>query len=341
MSNDMGDLTSMAKTTQTRNGKGFEYACLKAIKAACTELTVKIDERDSPALNSAKNCFESLETQEQRKFCIAAQAPIPFLMDCEPNLNDADDPSLLSIGLQSDSEGQAGDVRDVLLYRVDPKKQTRNWECGISCKHNHDATKHPRINFKPPVKDLFATSWAPSFTMQQEYFGACEEVYELCKTDIEQGELWTNVFSEDEIASCVYKPINRGLMHSIDSLKTDSQFVYEFFTYCMGTRDFYKIIMQDKDNLTRLTVFNFSKTLGAPSKNIKKGRFKLNALPFPKRIISVAYVSDSTFHVNFDEGWAFSFRLHNADSKMKAVGLKYDIRLIGVPLCTANLVFRW
>ena len=167
----------MAKTTQTRNGKGFEYACLKALKAACTELTVKIDERDSPALNSAKNCFESLETQEQSKFCIAAQAPIPFLMDCEPNLNDADDPSLLSIGLQSDSEGQAGDVRDVLLYRVDPKKQTRNWECGISCKHNHDATKHPRINFKPPVKDLFATSWAPSFTMQQEYFDACEEVY--------------------------------------------------------------------------------------------------------------------------------------------------------------------
>lgn len=331
----------MAKTTQTRNGKGFEYACLTAIENACNVAGVQIIKRESPSLSSAENCFNSLTAQEQSKYDIAAQASVPFLMDCEPNLNDATDPGVLSIGLQSDSEGQRGDVRDVLLRRSNPQKTAISWECGISCKHNHDATKHPRINFKPEAKDLFRTSWAPSFSMHQEYFDACKRVYELCKQDIEQENRWTDVFTETEQAASVYKPINKGLMRSIDSLKTNEQFVREFFTYCMGTNDFYKIIMHDKEQLTRVTVFNFSKTLGAPSKNIKKGRFKLNALPFPTRIISVAYVSDSTFHVNFDEGWAFSFRLHNADSTMKVSGLKYDIRLIGVPLCTSNLIFPW
>lgn len=332
----------MAKTKQTRNGKGFEYACLTAIENACNEKGVQIVKRESTALSAAQSCFKSLDAQEQAQYNLAAEAPIPFLMACEPNLNDAKDPGTLSIGLQNDSEGQSGDVRDVLLRRSNPKKTLIDWECGISCKHNHDATKHPRINFCPKTKkDLFRTSWAPSFSMHQDYFDACKQVYELCKQGIEQKKLWEDVFTDPEQATYVYKPINLGLMKSIDALKTNEQFVREFFTYCMGTNDFYKIIMHDKEKLTRVTVFNFSKTLGAPSKTIKKGNFKLNALPVPTRIISVAYVSDSTFHVNFDEGWAFSFRLHNADSTMKVSGLKYDIRLLGVPLCTSNLIFPW
>lgn len=331
----------MANSSQNRNGKGFEYACLTAIENACKEAGVQIKQLQSTSLSHAKECFDSLDNQEQSKYDMAANAPISFLLDCEPNLNDADDPSILTIGLQSDSEGEGGDVRDVLLCRTNSKKSIVDWECGISCKHNHDATKHPRINFRPKAKDLFKTSWAPSFSMSQEYFDACQQVYDLCKEYIAQGKKWSEVFTEETIAACVYNPINIGLIKSLELLKINKQFVNEFFTYCMGTKDFYKIIMQDRDKLTRVTVFNFYKTLGAPSKNIKKSRFKLAALPFPTRIISVAHVSDSTFHVNFDEGWAFSFRLHNADSIMKVSGLKYDIRLIGVPLCTSNLVFPW
>ena len=331
----------MAETTQTRNGKGFEFACLKAIKEACAEKDVIVQERVSPSLSTAARLFSSLEDESKSRFDLAAGASVPFLLDCEPNLNDSTDPAVLSIGLQSDSEGKSGDVRDVLLTRFDQKKQRKTWECGISCKHNHDAIKHPRINFAPPAKDLFSTSWAPSFRMGQAYSDACKQVFDLCFESVSQGKKWIDVFSEAEMASKVYAPINQGLMKSIDALKGNDVFVTEFFTYCMGTEDFYKVIMQEKDKLTRVTVFNFNKTLGAPSKNIKKGRFKLNALPFPKRIISVASVSESTFHVNFDEGWAFSFRLHSADSTMKVSGLKYDIRLIGVPLNTANLVFPW
>lgn len=331
----------MQNTKQTRNGKSFEYACLKAIKNECINNNVQISERTSPSLDNAKNSYNSLTEQDKKEYDLAAYAPVSFLIGCEPNLEDAADSASLTIGLQSDSMGQSGDVRDVLLCKTDPNNHSNNWECGISCKHNHDATKHPRINFQPRAKDLFKTSWARSFTMSQEYFDACEKVYDTCKEGINGSMNWNAVFSEKELASQVYKPINSGLMKSIDDLKSNPVFVKEFFTYCMGTNDFYKIIMQDKDKLTRLTVFNFSKTLGAPSKNIKKSRFKLNALPFPQKIISVAQVSDSTFHVNFDEGWAFSFRLHNADSKMKVSGLKYDIRLIGVPLSTVNLVFPW
>ena len=43
------------------------------------------------------------------------------------------------ISLQTDSKGQQGDVRDVLLTG-------NGWEIGMSCKHNHEAV-NVRISF--------------------------------------------------------------------------------------------------------------------------------------------------------------------------------------------------
>ena len=42
--------------------------------------------------------------------------------------------------LQKDSEGEIGDVRDIIIVRRDIK-----WEIGLSIKHNHFAVKHSRL----------------------------------------------------------------------------------------------------------------------------------------------------------------------------------------------------
>jgi hypothetical protein len=58
----------------------------------------------------------------------------------------------LFVRLCRDSEGQSGDVRDVVLFRKDDTGNI-SWEIGISAKNNNDAAKHSRIS-----EDIFGSS---------------------------------------------------------------------------------------------------------------------------------------------------------------------------------------
>ncbi len=327
--------------SQVENGKSFEYACAKMLMEMCQARGVRIHATESPSWFTAKGCYDNLDEVTQEKYDEAARVALEYIFNCEPNLNDQDDPKPLWVSIQSDDKGTKGDVRDVIASRRAAGALEDSWAVGISCKHNHDALKHPRINFQPPAKDIFESSWAPSYKVDPAYINACHEAARLCESGIAEDKAWRHFFSPEELHAHIYKPINDGLMKSIDQYKNDPVFVQEFFKYCLGLEDFYKVMMHEAKGFTKVTVFNFLKTLGKPSKNIKKGRFKLAPLKIPQQIISVALQKDSTFHVNFDEGWAFSFRLHSADTTMKYSGLKYDVRLLGVPLDSHNLIFPW
>lgn len=58
----------------------------------------------------------------------------------EPQLTEPNGNEPLFLSLQADAEGIKGDVRDVLCIR-----KKNGWEIGLSCKHNHHAVKHSRL----------------------------------------------------------------------------------------------------------------------------------------------------------------------------------------------------
>ena len=77
--------------------------------------------------------------------------------------------------------------------------------------------------------------------------------------------------------------------------------------------------------------FNVSGTLNQKS-NTSEPEIKIPKIKLPTRIIELAYKENSktTVVLTMDNGWAISFRIHNASTIVEP-SLKFDIQLIGQP----------
>ncbi len=94
---------------------------------------------------------------------MGAKAALKIIERLEPKMSDYTGD--LVISLQTDSKGQEGDVRDVIIT-ID------KWEIGLSCKHNHEAVKHSRLSDTIDFgKDWFGKSCS------QEYFDDVRNVF--------------------------------------------------------------------------------------------------------------------------------------------------------------------
>ena len=146
---------------QTELGKAFEYACAFAIFDKYKDGKSVIIER-SPQVDTAKGFFDYLSSLEREKYIKSAEAAIRIIQRLEPMMDNMSADFIIS--LQTDSKGQQGDVRDVLLS-ID------KWEIGLSCKHNHEAVKHSRLSDTIDFgKDWFGKACS------HEYFDAVRKI---------------------------------------------------------------------------------------------------------------------------------------------------------------------
>ena len=69
----------------------------------------------------------------------------------------------------------------------------------------------------------------------------------------------------------------------------------------------------------------------------QKPIYKVKQIHYPTRLVDIGFKqsngenSKTTISIIFDGGWQIDMRLHNADSKIKVTGLKYDVQLTGQP----------
>ena len=69
----------------------------------------------------------------------SAAVAVETILELEPLIVE-DGIDMLTLGIQTDSKGEEGDVRDILIVR-----HNIHWEIGLSVKHNHFAVKHSRL----------------------------------------------------------------------------------------------------------------------------------------------------------------------------------------------------
>jgi hypothetical protein len=62
----------------------------------------------------------------------------------------------------------------------------------------------------------------------------------------------------------------------------------------------------------------------------------------PTRIVDICFKpnSNNTVELYLDGGWQFSFRIHNASTKVET-SLKFDVQIIGVPLNIFYIECKW
>jgi len=308
-------------------GRAYEYICLKVLNEEINKIRLAVIEENSN-LTIAKECWEKIDNTMKEKLKKSALAATYSIFDLEPMILE-DGKDKLVLKLQKDSEGEVGDVRDIIIVRRDVK-----WEIGLSIKHNHFAVKHSRLG-----KSLdFGKRWF-GIECSKQYWSDIKEVFEYLEKQKEAGKKWSELPAKE---NDVYIPILTAFMEEIKrSYKTNPQIPKKLVEYLLGEYDFYKIISIDNKRITQIQTYNLRGMLNKESKK-NKAKTQIPIASLPTRIINIDFKpqSNNTIELYLDEGWQFSFRIHNASTFVET-SLKFDIQIIGMPTTIISIECLW
>lgn len=304
---------------QTIQGKAFEYACLKALHDNLNnEQEVIIEDTDAYLI--AKGFYEVLSNSQAENMRKGASAFVKIIKRLEPFLENPDDNTPLYLSIQEDTKGIAGDVRDVVC-----KRKQKEWEIGLSCKHNHTAVKHSRLS---QTID-FGRQWFGK-GCSEEYFTEVTPIFQKLITYRNTLTKWKELGNKEII---VYIPLLDAFVRELKRLDNEypEEIPGELVKYLLGRNDFYKVITKESQKTTIIQAYNLFGMLNQPSKKVKPIQ-KVHRLALPTRFYDISYKknSNNTIIVTCDGGWAFSFRIHNASTVIEP-SLKFDIQLTGMP----------
>jgi hypothetical protein len=312
----------MAKiSTQTINGKAFEYALLNEFLERL-KIVTSVTVIENEPFKTALKCFVSFDEKEQSHYKLVASFAVNFLLDIEPRLaNGINENDVLQLEIVADKAGQTGDVRDVLAIR-----SLQKWEIGISAKNNHRAVKHSRLS-----NDIdFGQKWL-GIPCSVEYFEEINPIFSnlaKLRTASKATQKWDTL---GDYHTSVYVPVLDAFRTELLRLDKENPGIVaeRLVVYLIGNQDFYKVIKGK--NKVEIQAYNLHGTLNLPFENIKP-KAKIQRLKLPNRLIEVVYQDNSqtTLLVTLNEGWQISFRIHNASSRIEP-SLKFDINLVSAP----------
>lgn len=321
--------------SQTAEGKAFEYACVNAFYEKYHRLQEVVLE-ESPQFYTAKNFFEEASDEKKSNYTCAANAAVRVIEGLEPQLTQPNGNEPLVLALQTDAQGIAGDVRDVLCIR-----RANDWQIGLSCKHNHHAVKHSRLSDRID----FGKEWFDKNCSQQYFdevvplFTELREIRDRSKAEGTPA-LWKDV---DDKFEKYYVPILQAFMDELSRLNElyPGEIPELLIRYLIGRYDFYKVITDDSHRTTRIEAVNLAGTLNRPSGNVRT-IVNIPTLRMPSRFYHIGFKpgSQNTIEVVCDEGWTVSMRLHNASSKIEP-SLKFDVKLVSLPSSIHAQVEPW
>lgn len=303
----------------TIKGKAYEYACLIQVYKM-VNLHRKVEIENNVSYEIAKRYFyDKISVEEQNEMLLSAKTGVSAIIEMEPKIIE-DGSDMLSLCLQPDNVARNNnDIRDVLIIRRNIK-----WEIGISVKHNHAALKHSRLS-----KELdFGKIWLNS-PCSVEYFNKIQPIFQLLKAYKDNNVKWSDLQNKYEQ---VYVPILCAFRDEFNKINKNKRCLKNLIVYLLGSngKDYYKLI-HNNDRTTTVIPFNFRGTLNTSSRG-NKPTIQIKPIKLPTRIIEFEFKANSktTLVLTLDNGWAVSFRLHNASTFVEP-SLKFDINLVGQP----------
>ena len=317
---DEGENMSSASNDQ---GRAYEYICLITLTEEINKFRLAVIDKNS-SYEAAQNAWNNIDAQLKEILTESAKAAVLTIFDLEPLIIE-DGNDQLDLKIQKDSEGEIGDVRDILIIR-----RNIHWEIGLSVKHNHFAVKHSRLS---PKID-FGKKWF-GVECSNQYWNSVNVVFDYLKECKNKDLKWSEL---DDKENDVYIPILNAFVDEIKlSNSQHSDLPRKMVEYLLGEFDFYKVISIDNKRLTQIQTYNLRGTLNKPS-TTKEAKIKVPISTLPTRIVSLDFKPNSknTVELYMDNGWQFSFRIHNASTKVET-SLKFDVQIIGMPATIQRL----
>lgn len=309
-------------------GRAYEFISLlvlgKEISAIRPATVVK-----NSSYTAAENAWNTLSEEDKNKYAISATAAVKRIFDLEPRIiEDGNDE--IELLIQTDQHGEEGDVRDILIIR-----RKIAWEIGLSLKHNHFAVKHSRLSKKID----FGKTWY-DIPCSEEYWDKIMPVFDYLAKEKNNGTKFNELPNKE---NDVYVPILKAFIEEINSqYQHHKEIPSKLVEYLLGKFDFYKVISLDSKRLTTIQGFNLHGTLNQDGVTDLKPTIEVPLVSLPTRIVKLDFVPGSTNKVELymDEGWQFTFRIHNAATKVEP-SLKFDIQIVGMPTAIITINCIW
>lgn len=298
-------------------GRAYEYICLLSLCEAISAIRPAQITKNS-SFTAAKNAWDSLSVAEHSLYTLSAKSTIDTIFSLEPNIVEKSD-DVLNLYIQIDQRGEEADVRDIIIERKDIV-----WEIGLSIKHNHMAVKHSRI-----AKSLdFGEKWY-GVACSADYWKDVKPVFDFLEIEKVKGTYFRDLKSKEDD---VYVPLLKAFIREVSSRVKDNKKVpQKMVEYLLSKYDFYKVISIDSKRITTIQSFNMYGTLNQSSK-VSEPSIKVPVISLPTTLLHIDFKpgSKTTVIMCFDNGWQFSFRLHNAKDIIEP-SLKFDIQIVGMP----------
>lgn len=308
-------------------GRAYEFICLKTLEEEIKKIRpVEIEYNSS--FYAAEKAWNFIDKNLQNILTLSATTAVTVLFDFEPLITETEN-DILTLLIQPDTKGEQGDVRDILLVRNGIK-----WEIGLSIKHNHFAVKHSRLSRTID----FGQKWYND-ACSNEYWQTVNPIFDYLEKCRDSGMLWREMAEKD---STVYVPLLNAFKAEIEkAYSADKNLPKKLVEYLLGAYDFYKVISVDHRQMTQLQTYNTHGTLNKPAKKQKPKR-TVPISVLPTKIVAFDFRTNSTntLEMYLDNGWQFSFRIHNASTKVEA-SLKFDIQIIGMPASIITINSFW
>lgn len=306
-------------------GRAYEYICLHTLNNAIGSIRNSEIEANS-SYNAAEHAWNTLNGAEKTLYTLSAKSTIDTIFALEPNIIEEGD-DVLKLYIQSDEHGEVADVRDIIIQRKDIV-----WEIGLSIKHNHMAVKHSRLG---KILD-FGKKWYGG-NCSAEYWNEVKPVFDFLDAEKAKGAYFKDLKSKEDD---VYVPLLNAFIHEVKKqVENDSSIPRKLVEYLLSKYDFYKVISIDNQRITTIQSFNMYGTLNKPSRK-QKPTLEVPVLDLPTELLYIDFKRNSktTIIMSFDNGWQFSFRIHNARDIIES-SLKFDIRIDGMP-ANVNVKFN-
>lgn len=306
-------------------GRAYEFICLNSLYQAISTIRPAKIIRNS-SYYAAEKAWNTLTNGDQTLYVLSAKSTIDTIFALEPNIIE-ESADILSLYIQDDKHGEDADVRDIIIERKDII-----WEIGLSIKHNHMAVKHSRI-----AKTLdFGSKWY-DIPCSSTYWNDVKPTFDFLEREKNKGTYFRNLRSKE---NDVYIPLLKAFIKEISTqIKASKNVPRRMVEYLLSKFDFYKIISIDSKRLTTIQSFNMYGTLNLPSR-VTKPTIKVPVINLPTTLLHIGFKpgSKTTVIMCFDNGWQFSFRIHNAKDVVET-SLKFDIQIVGMP-ADVNIKFN-
>ena len=308
-------------------GRAYEYVFLNVLFDEISKIREVWIEENSSFLAS-KKAWETLSEEEKEIYKLSALTGVNTILDLEPLILEKNNDTL-NLKIQVDDNGKKGDVRDIIIMR-----ENVNWEIGLSLKHNHFAVKHSRLSKKLD----FGEKWY-NIPCSEEYWKRVKPIFDFLEEEKRKKTLWKEILNKDKD---VYFPLLEAF--KIEILKQNKEeigLLENMLKYLLGKFDFYKVISIDTKRITRVQSYNLYGTLNQEGV-YKKRKIEIPIVILPNRIVSLDFKPGSlnTLELYLNNGWQFTFRIHNASSKVET-SLKFDIQIVGMPTSIISIDSKW